>query len=116
MCRCTHTCISICVCMYACICAASYVYICIYVCLCVCMHIHVYTRACGCTCALVYAQFVYLYCQIPLQHACVSQVFFEHLHAWVGGDWRWGFVPACSWSALVAGVGGYVLAGVEIGV
>jgi len=26
-----------------------------------------------------------------------------------------GFVSACSWLALVAGVGGYVLAGVEIG-
>jgi len=25
-------------------------------------------------------------------------------------------VPACSWLALVTGVGGYVLAGVEIGV
>ena len=31
------------------------------------------------------------------------------------GDWKWGFFPACSWLALVAGVGGYVLAGVEIG-
>jgi len=27
-----------------------------------------------------------------------------------------GFFPACSWLALVAGVGGYVLVGVEIGV
>jgi len=27
-----------------------------------------------------------------------------------------GFVSACSWLALVGGVGGYVLAGVEIGV
>jgi len=27
-----------------------------------------------------------------------------------------GFFSACSWLALVAGVGGYVLAGVEIGV
>ena len=26
-----------------------------------------------------------------------------------------GFVSACSWLALVTGVGGYVLAGVEIG-
>jgi len=26
-----------------------------------------------------------------------------------------GVFPACSWLALVAGVGGYVLAGVEIG-
>ena len=27
-----------------------------------------------------------------------------------------GFFPACSWLALVTGVGGYVLAGLEIGV
>jgi len=27
-----------------------------------------------------------------------------------------GFVSACSWLALVTGVGGYVLAGAEIGV
>ena len=26
-----------------------------------------------------------------------------------------GFISACSWLALVTGVGGYVLAGVEIG-
>jgi len=43
-------------------------------------------------------------------------VFFEHLHAGVWRDWKWGFCPACSWLALVAGVGGYVLAGVEINV
>ena len=27
-----------------------------------------------------------------------------------------GVFPACSWLAFVAGVGGYILAGVEIGV
>ena len=26
----------------------------------------------------------------------------------MGGDWKWGVFPACSWLALVAGVGGYV--------
>jgi len=39
------------------------------------MHVHLYTRACGRTYALVYAHFVYLYCQISLLHARVSQVF-----------------------------------------
>jgi len=34
----------------------------------------------------------------------------------VRGDWKWGPFPACPWLALVAGVGGYVLAGVEMGV
>ena len=30
------------------------------------------------------------------------------------GGWKWGFVSACSWLALVSGVGGCVLAEVEI--
>ena len=34
----------------------------------------------------------------------------------MGGDWKVGFFPDCSLLALVTGVGGYVLAGVEIGV
>ena len=32
------------------------------------------------------------------------------------GGMEVGFVSACPWLALVTGVGGYVLAGVEIGV
>jgi len=32
----------------------------------------------------------------------------------VVGDWKWEFFPVCSCLALVAGVGGYVLTGVEI--
>ena len=41
--------------------------------------------------------------------------FYAVPHDRVGGL-EVGFVSACSWLALVAGVGGYVLAGVEIGV
>ena len=33
-----------------------------------------------------------------------------------GGGLEVGFVASCSWLALVTGVGGYVLAGVDIGV
>jgi len=113
--RCACTCMCTCVCMYACICACAYVCICVYVCLCIYMHIHVYAHACGCTYALVQVHFVYLYCPIPLLHACVSQMFFQHQYAWVVGDWKWFFFPVCSWLALVAGVGGYVLTWVEIG-
>jgi len=40
-------------------------------------------------------------------------VFFQHLHACVVGDWIWGLFPACSWLALVAGAGSYVLNGVD---
>jgi len=32
-----------------------------------------------------------------------------------GGELEVGFIPACSWLALVAGVGGYVLTEVQIG-
>ena len=72
---CAYACVCIRVCMYACIGSWVYICICIYVCLCICMHVHLYTRACGRTYALVYAHFVYLYCQISLLHARVSQVF-----------------------------------------
>jgi len=37
------------------------------------------------------------------------------MRVWEGGLEVGGF-SACSWLALLAGVGGYVLAGVEIGV
>jgi len=111
-----HHGICTCVCMYACICACAYVCVSIYVCLCICMRIHVYAHACGCTYALVQAHSVYLYCSIPLLHECVSQVFVQQLHACVVGDCKCGFFPAGSWLALVAGVEGYVLTGVEIGV
>jgi len=45
----------------------------------------------------------------------VSQVFLNTCMR-VRGALELGFVSACSWLALVTGVGGYVLAGVEIGV
>ena len=113
--RCAYACICICVCMYACICARVYACICIYVCLCICMHIHLYTHkrvvlhmhSCRrilfiCTVQSLYYMRVYHRCSIT--PACVC----------VGGS-EVGFFPACSWLVLVAGVGGYVLAGVEIG-
>jgi len=99
------------VCVYS---ACVYVYTCIYVCLCICMHIHLYTRARGCiymhSCRLIlfictvqslYYMRVYHRCFLTLACICV-------------GGLEVGFVSACSWLALVAGVGGYVLAGVEI--
>jgi len=79
------------------------------------MHIHLYVRACGCTYALVKVHLFYLYCPISLLHARVSQVFLNTACVCAGGL-EVGFFSACSWLALVTGVGGYVLAGVEIGV
>ena len=83
-------------CVYVCIGACVYVCICIYVCLFICMHIHLYTHACGCTYALL-------------------QVFLNTcMRVWGGLELE--VFSACSLLALVAGVGGYVFVGVEIGV
>jgi len=115
------------ICAYVCICmrmymcvhvcvysACVYVCICIYVCLWyVCIYIYIRARVCAhmhsrrrilfiCTVQSLYYMRVYHRCFLTL--ACVCERGLEV-----------GFVSACSWSALVAGVGGYVLVGVEIG-
>ena len=87
-----------------------YMYVCVYV------RIYIYIRArlgvhihsCGriffiCTLQSLYYMRVYHMCSLTLACVCV-------------GGLEVGFVSACSWLALVTGVGGYVLAGVEIGV
>jgi len=103
------------VCIYACICVCVYdVYAYMYVCVYVCIYIYIHTRvgvhmhSCRrvlfiCTVQSLYYMRVYHRCFLIL--ACVC----------VGGLEVGGF-SACSWLALVAGVGDYVLAGVEIGV
>jgi len=111
---CAYACVCICVYTYACIGACVYVCICIYVCLYICMHIHLYTRACGCTYALVQAHFVYLNCPISLLHARVSQVFLNTCMHVCGGIGS-GVCFSLFRLVLVTHVGGYVLAGVEIG-
>ena len=65
---------------------------------------HLYRRILfNCTVQSLYYMRVYYRCFLTL--ACV----------W-GGGLDVGIVLACSWLALVSSVGGYVLAGVEIGV
>ena len=66
------------------------VHVCVYRCMCVCMYMYIYMSV------YMYAVFRTLAC------VCV-------------GGLEVGFVSACSWLALVTGVRGYVLAGVEIG-
>ena len=56
-----------------------------------------------CTVQSLYYMHVYHRCFLTLACVCV-------------GGLEVGFVSACSWLALVNGMGGYVLAGVEIGV
>ena len=83
-----------------------YMYVCVYVC--IYIYIHVRVGACRrilfiCTVQSLYYMRVYHRCFLTFACVCV-------------GGLEVGFVPACSWLALVTGVGGYVLAGVEIGV
>jgi len=85
-------------------------YVCVYVCIYILIrarvgvHIHSCRRILFiCTVQSLYYMHVYYRCFLTL--VCV----------W-GGGLEVGFVSACSWLALFTGVGGYVLAGVEIGV
>jgi len=112
---CAYACVCICVCMYVCIVHVyMYVYVYMYVCVYVCIYIYIRARvgvhmhSCRrilfiCTVQFVYYMRVYHRCFLTL--ACVC-----------GGGLEVEFVSACSWLALVTGVGDYVLAGVEIGV
>jgi len=109
-----HAHVYVCACMRAYVHVYMYVYVYMYVCVyvCICIYIHarvgVHMHSCRriwfiCTVQSLYNMRVYHRCF--LTPACVC----------VGGLEVGGF-SACSWLALVAGVGGYVLAGVEIGV
>ena len=96
--------------MCARICACVCVCICIYVCLCICIHIHllrarvgVHLHSCRrilfiCTIQSLYNMRVYHRCFLTSVCVCVGRL-------------EVGFFPACSRLALVAGMGGYVLAG-----
>ena len=91
-----------------------YVHVYMYVCVYVCIYIYIRARvgvnmhSCRrilfiCTVQSLYYMRVYHRCFLKLACVCV-------------GGLEVGFVSARSWLALVTGVGGYVLAGVEIGV
>jgi len=86
----------------------EYMYCCVYVCIYIYIHARmgVHMHLCRrvlfmCTIQSLAYMRVYYMCFLTL--ACVC-----------GGEWEVGFVSACSWLALVTGVGGYVLAGVEM--
>ena len=90
--------------------AHVYMYVCVYVCIYIYIRARVGVHMHSCrriwfiyTVQSLYYMRVYHRCFLTL--ACVR----------VGGL-EVGFVSACSWLALVTGVGDYVLAGVEIGV
>ena len=90
-------------------CVYVYMYVCVHVCTYIYMRalVGVHMHSCRrilfiCTVESLY--YMHMYHRCFLTPACVC----------VGGM-AVGFVSDCSWVELVAGVGGYVLAGVEIG-
>jgi len=112
---CAYACVCVCVCMHVCIVHVYlyvyvYMYVCVYVCIYIyiCVRVGVHMHSCRrilfiCTVQSLYYMRVYHRCFLTL--ACVY-----------GGGLEVGFVSARSWLALVTGEGGYVLAGLEIGV
>ena len=82
------------------------VYVCIYIYIRARVGVHMHSRRrilFICTVQSLYYMRVYHRCFLTLPCVCV-------------GGLEVGFVSACSWLAFVTGVGGYVLAGLEIGV
>jgi len=91
------------------LCVYVYVYVCVYVFIHIYIHarVGVHMHSCSrilliCTVQSLFYMRVYHRCFLTPACVCV-------------GGLEVGVFPACSWLALVAGVGGYVFAGVEIG-
>jgi len=83
-----------------------YMYVCVYVCIYIYIRARVGVHMHSCRrilfiCTVQFLYYMRVYHRFFLTLACVC----------VGGL-EVGFVSACSWLALVTGVGGYVLAGV----
>ena len=115
------------VCAYVCICMRMYmcVHVCVYRCMCICMYMYIcmsvyiyaYTYIYALAWVFIYTR-VGAFCLFVLSNlsttcACITGFFNTCMR--VCGGLEVGVVWACSWLALVTGVGGYVLAGVEIG-
>jgi len=109
-----HAYVYVCACMRVYVHVYMYVYICIYVCVYVCIYIYIHTRvgvhmhSCRCILFICAVQSLYY---MRVYHRCFLTPAWECV-----GGLEVGIFPACSWLVLVAGVGGYVLAGVEIGI
>jgi len=87
-----------------------YVYICVYVLIQIYIHARVGVHMHWCR-RILFICTVQSLCYMRVYHRCFLTL------ACVGaGGLEVGLFSACSWLALVAGVGVYVLAGVEIGV
>jgi len=105
-----YMCVHVCVysaCVYVCICIY---YVCVYVCIYIYIFARVGVHIHSCR-RILFICTVQSLCYMRVYHRC----FLTLACVWVGGL-EVGFLSACSWLALVTGVGGYVLAGLEIGV
>ena len=93
------------------------------------MYVHVYMNVCVYVCIYNYIRarvgvhtvhscrrILFISTVQSLYYMRVYQRCFLTLTCVCVGGLEVGFVSACSWLALVTGVGGYVLAGVEIGI
>ena len=89
-----------------------YVYVYMYVCVHVCCT-SIYTRVWVYICTRVGAYCLFVLSNLFTTCACISLL--TPVCMCVGGL-DVGFFPACSWLVVVAGVGGYALTEVEIGV
>jgi len=103
---CVHVCVNrcMCICMYMYMCMSAYMYSYTFIYTRVGVHMHSCRRILF-ICTVPSLCYMRVYHRCFLTRACVC-----------GGGLKVGFFSACSWLALVAGVGGYVLAKVEIGV
>ena len=86
---CAYACVCIYVCMYVCIGACVCVYM--YICMSVCMYAHTFicARLWVYICTRVGAFCLFVLSNLSTTCACITGVS-EHLHACVGGDWKWG--------------------------
>jgi len=105
-----HAYVYVCACMRVWVHVYMYVYVCMYVCVYVLIYNYIHARVgvhmhlCRhilfvCTVQSLYYMRLYHRCFLIPACRCAGRL-------------DVGFVSACSWLALVAGVGGYVLAGV----
>ena len=108
MCIRVHMHAYVCVCMYACIGACVYVCIRVYVCLRICMSAYMYAytftyaRVWVYICTRVGTFCLFVLSNLSVTCACMAGVS-EHLHAYMGGDFKWGFFQlVCGQHSLLA--------------
>ena len=99
---CVYACVRVYVCVYVCM------YFCVYVCMCICVQSHVDV------CMHSFRRILFICTVQSLYYMRVYHRFFLTLACMCVEGLEVGFVSAFSWLALVTGVGGCVLAGVEI--